>query len=254
MVEAFRPEYWSSAERVDGYSQMELNTALFFGLAVQACERTLVSDRTPFDRFMAGHDEALEAEQLLGLVTFVGRGNCASCHAGAELTNASVGASAGPNGEGLVATDPTPELEGPELVVGEEAAFRDVGFANIGVRPTAEDLGRGGAENGFPLAFARQALAGLDFAPGLPACGGADEPACPRGNRVAVDGAMKVPGLRNVELTGPYFHPGDAAAVTCRNGLEACDDLFEVPPIGARGRPAAGLDALGTFLGLEPVE
>jgi len=50
------------------------------------------------------------------------------------------------------------------------------------------------------------------------------------------------------------FHPGDAAAVTCRNGLEACDDLLEVPPIGRRGRPAAGLDPLGTFLDLEPVE
>ena len=56
------------------------------------------------------------------------------------------------------------------------------------------------------------------------------------------------------QLFVPDGHPGDAAAVTCRDGLAACDDLLEVPPIGARGRRAAGLDPLGTFLDLEPVE
>ena len=31
---------------------MEYNFSLFFGLAVQAYEATLVSDQTPFDRFL----------------------------------------------------------------------------------------------------------------------------------------------------------------------------------------------------------
>lgn len=31
--------------------------------------------------------------------------------------------------------------------------------------------------------------------------------------RVAADGAFKVPGLRNVELTGPYFHNGGMATL-----------------------------------------
>ncbi|HET8708502.1 MAG TPA: cytochrome-c peroxidase, partial [Pseudomonadales bacterium] len=31
--------------------------------------------------------------------------------------------------------------------------------------------------------------------------------------RVAVDGAFKTPGLRNVELTGPYFHNGGVATL-----------------------------------------
>ena len=31
--------------------------------------------------------------------------------------------------------------------------------------------------------------------------------------RVAVDGAFKTPGLRNVELTGPYFHNGGMATL-----------------------------------------
>ena len=327
---AFRSEYWSSSERRDGYSQRELNTSLFFGLAVQAYERTLVSDRTPFDRFMAGDDAALDAEQLVGLATFIGRGNCASCHAGPELTSASVGRAVGPDG-GLrsIAVDPTAALEEGELAVGEETAWRDVGFANIGVRDAIEDVGRGGSAGDLPLAFARQALARLDFAPPLPACGGAEQPACPREDRVAVDGAFKVPGLRNVELTGPYFHnggeatlaqvvefydrqgdrsdenlanldanmalvdiddadeeplvafllaltddrvreerapfdhpqlfvpnghPGDAAAVSCREGVQACDDRLSVPAIGRKGRRAAGLPPLGTFLDLDRLD
>ena len=41
---------------------------------------------------------------------------------------------------------------------------------------------------------------------------GAASGTCP-GERDAVDGAMKVPSLRNVELTGPYFHNGSANAL-----------------------------------------
>jgi hypothetical protein len=35
----------------------------------------------------------------------------------------------------------------------------------------------------------------------------------PRSARVAVDGAFKTPSLRNVELTGPYFHNGRYATL-----------------------------------------
>jgi hypothetical protein len=97
------------------------------------------------------------------------------------------------------------------LQIAEAVSFLDNGFANIGVRPTADDLGRGGIEGGFPLSFARQALQSLAFAPELPLdeCGAN----CPEGNRVSVDGSFKIPGLRNVELTGPYFHNGGQATL-----------------------------------------
>ncbi len=100
-----------------------------------------------------------------------------------------------------------------ELVVGDEEALLDNGFSNIGVRPTNEDLGRGGVEGGFPLAFTRQAF--LDEADNiLPAdfeleC--LDTFDCPA--RDQVDGAFKIPGLRNAELTGPYFHNGGQATL-----------------------------------------
>ena len=54
--------------------------------------------KPPFDRFIGGPDGALDAEQLAGLATFIGRGNCASCSAGPELTNASVAKAVGPEG------------------------------------------------------------------------------------------------------------------------------------------------------------
>jgi len=341
IMAAFRPIYWASNDDVGGFTQMEANFSLFLGLAIQAYESTLVSDESPFDEFMEGDDEALEPEQLLGLLAFIRRldstdpvftaeigvGNCVACHAGPEFTEAaftSLGAESEDGELELLEAEEMPELVDGNLIVGEETAFLDVGFSNIGVRPTTDDLGRGGEANGFPLSFTRQALAGLEFAPELPECGGLDEEDCPENDRVAVDGAFKVPGLRNVALTGPYFHnggdatledvvefydrrsnygddniadlerniarititeldedplveflesltdprvawemgafdhpqlfvpnghPGDHTVLDCTSGIQACDDAFEVPPIGRFGRAAAGLEALEPFLG-----
>ena len=44
--------YWNSSRKVGRYTQIEANFTLFFGLAVQLYEATLVSDDTPFDRFL----------------------------------------------------------------------------------------------------------------------------------------------------------------------------------------------------------
>ena len=103
----------------------------FWGQAVQAYESTLVSDRTPMDRYLAGNRSALTASQATGLNVFQGKGQCAVCHAGAELTDASVSFFA---------------RNGPLNRDGG-----DQGFHNDGVRPTAEDLGRANAgPNGVP--------------------------------------------------------------------------------------------------------
>ena len=65
----------------------------------------------------------------------------------------------------------------------------DRGTRNIGVRETEDDLGNGGFDPfGGPLSVAVR-----------------DAPA---GAVVAADGTFKIPGLRNVELTAPYFHNG----------------------------------------------
>jgi len=185
---------------------MEQNFGLFFGLAIQMYQSRLGSDRAPFDRFMEGDDDALSAEQLRGLLTFInrgpgrsddpvflgiGQGNCVSCHGGAEFTDAAVSnlAAEGDAPE-LIELEEAPDLLEGHLVIGRATTFLDNGFSNIGVRSTAEDLGRGGMELGLPLSFVRQKLLGLAFAPELPrSCGRIGEPACPADDRVSVDGA-----------------------------------------------------------------
>ncbi len=178
--------------RSDQYTLMEFNFALLFGLAVQLYEATLVSDDTPFDRHSAGDMDSLTPQQLQGLELFVGKARCVQCHDDAPLTDAARG------GEQLV------EVE--NMIMGDgELAHYDRGFYNIGVRPTAEDLGIGGLDPfGNPLSRSRRIQLGQE-SDGVHTIGLND--------RVAVDGAFKVPGLRNVELTAPYFHNGGMATL-----------------------------------------
>ncbi|HEY6195891.1 MAG TPA: cytochrome c peroxidase [Candidatus Eisenbacteria bacterium] len=196
---AFQDKWWNSTAVVDGalavipgvssvgalstsqYSMMEANFSLFWGLAINLYESTLVSDDSPFDRFLDGNKNALTASQQSGLGTF--NSKCASCHSGAELSSATFSATAT---AGLITT--------MQMADGGTATY-DRGFYNIGVRPTGDDVGVGGTDPfGNPLSISRRTQTSATA-------------------RVAVDGAFKVPSLRNVELTGPYFHNGSAATL-----------------------------------------
>ncbi|HET9650692.1 MAG TPA: cytochrome c peroxidase [Usitatibacter sp.] len=207
--EAFVPDWWSSNVIIsldangdpvfsyppaaqlttDQYTLMEFNFSLFWGLAIQMYESTLVSDDTPFDRFMEGNFLALTDQEQFGLQLFRGKGKCNNCHGGAELTNASV------------SNVTRQRLERMLMGDGHNAVY-DNGFYNIGVRPTAEDVGVGGSDPfGAPLSEARMAQLGRFSDPTLLA------PVTPD-TRVVADGAFKTPGLRNVALTAPYDHNG----------------------------------------------
>jgi cytochrome c peroxidase len=110
---AFRPEWWDSSASLTGangrvYSLMQFNFSLYWGLAIQAYEATLVSDRTPLDRFLEGDPAALGPQAREGLGVFTGKGDCTECHNGAALTDATAPAG---------------------------------GFHDIGVRPQAGDPG-----------------------------------------------------------------------------------------------------------------
>src|SRR4028119_2467332 len=89
--------------------------------------------------------------------------------------------------------------------VGNGQAVYDNAFYNIGVLPTLEDLGVGGKDPfGNPLSESRLAAQGrfeslLNATPNI---------AVDPNERITADGAFKTPGLRNIELTGPYFHNG----------------------------------------------
>lgn len=109
--------------------------------AIAAYESTLLTPNAPFDRFLAGDDDALSAKQKEGLQLFMGKG-CRGCHSGVNL--------GGNNYQ------PFGVVEKP----GAEVLPRD-------------DKGR----------FKVTKSASDEY-------------------------VFKVPSLRNVELTRPYFHSG----------------------------------------------
>ncbi|MCM2356639.1 MAG: Ig-like domain-containing protein [Geobacteraceae bacterium] len=216
--DAFQDIYWNSTSTTpDGFSQMEANFSLFWGLAIQLYEATLVSDQTPFDRFQSGNQNAMSPVAQRGLATFDSK--CAVCHSGTEFTTAATGSSIGqctaPDCNRLVFTNNTShtlikqEVNPITFAIG----LTDTGFSNIGVRPTAENAGRGAGEPDFPFPLSFTRLAKLAALGGLPFV----TPRLPAGVALAtpdiVNGSFKTPGLRNVELTPPYFHNGDALSL-----------------------------------------
>lgn len=116
-------------------------TATRIAFAIATYERTLFSDQTPFDDFLTGNQNALTPLEQQGHDLFNSpRTSCNACHSGPLLS--------------------------------------DDLFHNTGVRPQAEDLGRG-AVTGNP----------------------------------GDNGRFRTPSLRNVELRGPFFHNGRQASL-----------------------------------------
>lgn len=189
---AFRDEWWSGTTPTeDGYTHMEANFSLFWGLSIMLYESTLVSDETPFDHYRRGDNKALSAAAKRGLEIFLNEGKCINCHGGPEFAGATVSQL-----RGVLSDDGPIEF----MAMARGSAFYDGGFYNIGVRQTEEDLGVGAAHPVFgPLSYSRQRQNGRDV--------GSDVDV-PQDARVAVNGAFKTPTLRNIELTGPYFHNG----------------------------------------------
>ena len=229
MIEmAFQDKYWNQAEALDdGFYQIESNFSLFWGLAIQMYEATLVSNMTPYDDFVRGNDNALTEQQKLGFEVFIreDRGNCAACHSGSAFTSASVIATAlAPDGGQFDAelgrAEPPEPFHRMRMLDGDVSVY-DGGYYNVGVTPTEMDLCIGADQGGFPLSYSRQAVQKADGTLINVADAEADQDALgdagdfsvtggpvQAGERVGVDGACKTPSLRNVELTAPYFHNG----------------------------------------------
>ena len=74
----------------DAYPEIPIETIGFehAANAIAAFEASaFTSLETPFDHFLAGQNDALSDEQLLGAELFFGEANCAQCHSGALLTD-----------------------------------------------------------------------------------------------------------------------------------------------------------------------
>ena len=200
---AFQPKWWSSNVVVDAgsnilhtgtpqntneYSQMEYNFSMFWGVAIQMYEATLVSDNSRFDQFMQGNRLALTALEQRGMDRFTGKGGCSHCHNGAELTDAAVSSI---QSRGVVE-----QLPG--------GAWHDVGFHNIGLRPTTDDMGIAAGDPSGLASLSVASLASQGLVKGT---------SVPQGAAVSVRGAVKTPSLRNIELTAPFFLNGGQATL-----------------------------------------
>ncbi|MDO8991280.1 MAG: cytochrome c peroxidase [Sideroxyarcus sp.] len=241
--DAFEPNLWDSPSQTpDGYTQMEANFALFFGLSIQLYEATLVSDQSPFDNWLGGNEAALNDQEKLGFSIFSGVGNCTACHIGIEFSGASVSNIAFTNNSINGTIEMMFAADGRQVVY-------DEGYIDTAARPGSEDVGRGGTapfvnpltgEN-YPLSYS--ALASLQRKGKLPF----DSPILalflPDNMPVSAKGSFKVPGLRNVALTPPYFHNGSLRSLEnvvdlyVRGGNFPTENLHDLDPIIASGNP-----------------
>jgi cytochrome c peroxidase len=201
---AFQPKWWDSnavvdangnflhtgtPQNTDEYSLMEYNFSMFWGVAIQMYEATQVSNNSRFDQFMEGQTSALTALEQRGLNRFTGKGGCSNCHNGAELTDATVS-------NVLAHGGVVEQLPG--------GTWHDIGFHNIGLRPTTDDLGLAAGDPSGLASLSVASLASQGLVSGTPIL---------PGSAVSVRGAVKTPGLRNIELTGPYFLNGGQATL-----------------------------------------
>lgn len=232
--EAFRKTWWRSDQiairQPDGsttianrpnrrllaneYTMKEYNFSLYFGLAVQLYEMTLISDDSPVDRYFDGDRRALTAQQLRGMGIFTGDAACAGCHSGAETSDNSNRILMGAMVGGV--KQPAELVE--RMFNGNcEVVAYDQSYYNLSVRPFEEDSGLGTRDPfGNPGAL-------IDVLTSPPAQIPSAElltqpmpnianPAMTIGERTSTR-SFKTPLLRNIELTAPYFHNGGQATL-----------------------------------------
>ncbi|MFK5947344.1 MAG: cytochrome c peroxidase [Methylococcales bacterium] len=176
---AFNRKYWSYRRRgpfgapASGlpYTQMEANFSLFFGLAIQLYESTLISDDAPIDR--ATRDPVTYLPTDLG--DSVKRGmaafeefHCNVCHSGPTLTANAIITNAQMLEDNPTVFNANNFFQGGSNgvainrnVVNYDSAlgskFFDTGFANTGVQDPSGDPGVNGTDDfGNPLSYADQ--------------------------------------------------------------------------------------------------
>jgi hypothetical protein len=267
IMRTFDPKYWALPGRYriehgrlirdpHGYTQMELNFSMFWGIAIMEYERTQISDRSEFDELQASGRLAMtpsfipgaggcqsptgDVDPLLvrGCTIFarfnpspfiptppdgIRGGNCFVCH---DAPGGGVGLASQPMlTEVAVPAGASAPLFLEVTDIHNVQDLRDNGASNIGLRDVVSDLLSGGKDPyGNPLSFGRQYWNYLHGQPdaildpelqrlvdsgGAPTLVGPQDPPGPSTFvKLEDDGAAKVPILRNVALTPPYFNWG----------------------------------------------
>jgi len=159
-------------------------------MAISAYERTLVCNDSAYDRYAKGVANALTAEQKAGWALFMGKGQCAVCHA-PPLFSSAMGVPGG--------------------------LYYNVGIGTAGKAEDEIDVGR--------YAVTKQ---DADWA------------------------AFKVPSLRNVSNSAPYFHDGSVGTLSEAVKLMATGGIANknlTPLLADRGLSDEELGSLVAFLG-----
>jgi cytochrome c peroxidase len=134
------------------------------GLALAAYERSLMANRAPFQRWLRGDADAMDARQLHGAALFFGKARCVACHTGPALNSESFHALGMPDLAGLgvdVATQPEHRGRGgftgvasdlfkfktPQLYNLDDSPFYGHGGSFRSIRAVLEYKNRGVAAN-----------------------------------------------------------------------------------------------------------
>ena len=153
-------------------------TGLDLVRAIASYERSQISFDSPFDRYMAGDSNAIDASAKRGWLWFNTRGRCNKCHALTDTTR-------------------------------RPTTFTDDTFHNIGI----------GIVRHRVVALARQAEVAVSVGDTLAIDRAAIlTPMSALGRflitrKEADIASFKTPDLRNVLVTGPYFHDGSVATL-----------------------------------------
>ncbi len=202
VTQAFNSKYWAygglgpfGMPTTGGapYNQMEANFSMFFGLAIQLYESTLVSDQSPFDQSpvayapggmltptwsnvqanapwvtLNGPSDTPAAALNRGFTEFVG-GHCALCHNGPTLSAAAFGTIATlltPTPGSTFGPAASPISYGPSAFGINSFAALDVGESQY-VNLVQRDSNFYGEFRLSDLGFANTAVADPSFDPGL---------------------------------------------------------------------------------------
>ena len=158
--------------------------------AIATYERVLLCNRTAYDRFARGNDDAMTDQQKAGWRIFMGKGQCNACHA-PPLFSSAMGVPGG--------------------------VYYNVGIGTAGKQESEVDVGRA-------------------------AVTGNDEDWA----------AFKVPSLRNISKSAPYFHDGSVATLEEAVRLMASggiDNKNKTPLLADRELTDQELADLVAFLG-----
>lgn len=129
-VELFRQAFPQEAQAAAGAAVIDSST---YGRAIAAYERELVTRDSPYDRFVAGDETALNNEQKRGMVLFFTKAKCGACHAGPMFSDFRFVVQGVPQegeGKGVIPGDDTGREEFT-LDTADRYAFRTLTLRNI---------------------------------------------------------------------------------------------------------------------------